>query len=218
MGVIFLKNILVIEDDKTLAKAIKLRLETAGFRVVTENQGLPALTFAAEHPLDLVILDIKLPDINGFDVCARLRKLHGPWLPILMLTGMDKPVDQIKGFSHGADAYLTKPYKPVELLKTVELLLGSDAGRPKAPDRSYLSIEDVARRFGVNTTTVYRLAQRGALPGFKVGAQWRFSLDLLESWMADQVTLEWLQAENRSKVFRAHRREAHGLKEKNTHH
>ena len=59
--------------------------------------------------------------------------------------------------------------------------------------------EDVARRFGVNMTTVYRLAQRGALPGFKIGAQWRFSHELLESWMADQVTMEWLHAEDRSK-------------------
>ncbi len=60
---------------------------------------------------------------------------------------------------------------------------------------AYLSIHQVAERFGVNVTTIYRLAQRGQLPGFKIGNQWRFSEDMLESWAADQVTLKWLMAE-----------------------
>ena len=59
----------------------------------------------------------------------------------------------------------------------------------------YLTVDDVAKRFGVNPTTVYRLAQRGRLPGFKVGNQWRFSPSMLESWIADQVTIEQLRAE-----------------------
>lgn len=64
-------------------------------------------------------------------------------------------------------------------------------------EKSYLSVEDVAKRFGVNPTTVYRLAQRGLLPGFKVGIQWRFSRAMLESWVADQVTIKQLKAEDR---------------------
>ena len=60
-------------------------------------------------------------------------------------------------------------------------------------EQTYLSVEDLARRFGVTTTTVYRLAQRGALPGFKVGGQWRFSHQMLESWIADRVTFERLK-------------------------
>ena len=63
----------------------------------------------------------------------------------------------------------------------------------------YLSIGEVAETLGVNATTVYRLAQKGALPGFKVGSQWRFSGEQLESWIADQVTIEWLKAEDRAK-------------------
>jgi len=62
--------------------------------------------------------------------------------------------------------------------------------------KTYLTIEEVAKRFGVNATTVYRLAQRGVLPGFKVGNQWRFSPDMLESWVADQVMIERLRKEN----------------------
>ncbi len=195
MAVVFTKNILVVEDDKTVSRALKLRLESGGYSVYTESSGKAAVSFAAEHPLDLVILDLKLPDLDGFEVCTRIRRLHGPWLPILMLTGMDQPADRLKGFARGADAYLTKPYRSPELLKTVEALLsGRESGESAKP---YLSIEDVARRFGINTTTVYRLAQRGMLPGFKVGAQWRFSQELLESWMADRVTMEWMEAESR---------------------
>ena len=64
------------------------------------------------------------------------------------------------------------------------------------PEKPYLSIEDVAKSFGVTPTTVYRLAQKGELPGFKIGSQWRFSQDMLESWVADKVTVERLKAED----------------------
>lgn len=66
-------------------------------------------------------------------------------------------------------------------------------------EKEYMSIGQVAKRLGVNPTTVYRLAQRGGLPGFKVGSQWRFSQEQLDSWVADQVTIEWLKAEDRAK-------------------
>ena len=65
-------------------------------------------------------------------------------------------------------------------------------------EKPYLTVEEVAQRFGVNTTTVYRLAQRGILPGFKVGFQWRFSRQMLETWVADQVNLKRLNSEERS--------------------
>ena len=72
-----------------------------------------------------------------------------------------------------------------------------------AQETMYLSIGEVAAKLGVNSTTVYRLAQRGTLPGFKVGSQWRFSGEQLDSWVADQVTIEWLKAEDRAKVYSA---------------
>ncbi|MBI4432525.1 MAG: helix-turn-helix domain-containing protein [Candidatus Omnitrophica bacterium] len=66
-------------------------------------------------------------------------------------------------------------------------------------EEDFLSIPQVAKRFGVNNTTIYRMAQRGALPGFKIGSQWRFSRRLLDSWVADQVTMEWLKAEDKGR-------------------
>ena len=122
------KRIMIVEDDEPLAHLIKMSLEAEGFEVEVQTDGVPALRYAADHPLDLVILDLKLPDISGFDVAKQLRRLYHPWvLPLLMLTGLDKPADQLRGFAHGADAYLTKPYEPDELLKTINLLLGETA-------------------------------------------------------------------------------------------
>ena len=119
------KRILIVEDDEALAQLLRLKLESEGFEVGIETLGRGALGYAAVHPLDLVILDLKLPDISGYEVARELRKLYHPWvLPLLMLTGMDKPIDQLRGFAHGADAYLTKPYEPDELMKTIALLLG----------------------------------------------------------------------------------------------
>ena len=122
------RRILVVEDDEPLAIMLKMKLEGEGFEVPIAATAAEALRYAAEHKLDLVILDIKLPDMSGYEVAKQLRKLWHPWvLPILMLTGLDKPVDQLRGFAHGADAYLTKPYNPAELMKTVWLLLGEIA-------------------------------------------------------------------------------------------
>ena len=117
-------RILVVEDDQDAAMLVRMRLEAAGFDVQTVASGAAALTDAAAHRPNLVILDLRLPDIGGYEVCRNLRRLFGPWaVPVLMLTGMDKPIEQLRGFAYGADAYLTKPYDAHELLRTVHLLL-----------------------------------------------------------------------------------------------
>ena len=185
MPAIFPKRILIVEDDKTTLSLLRHRLEFCGFRVLTAETGAEALKRLSENTFDLVILDVKLPDMSGLDVCAEIRRVQGPWLAILMLTGMDRAMDQLNGFGHGADAYLTKPYRSDELIKTIQFLLGMEnANSSKA--KQYLSIDDVANSFGINQTTVYRLVQKGLLPGFKVGAQWRFSRESLESWIVRQ--------------------------------
>lgn len=117
-------RILIVEDNAPLARGLKLQLEEKGFQVHTETEGSKAIGFVAEHPVDLVILDLRLPDMNGYEVCKQLHKISQPWVvPILMLTAMKEPVDQLRGFAYGADAYLTKPYEASELLKTISLLL-----------------------------------------------------------------------------------------------
>ena len=119
------KWVLVVEDDPDQVRILQIFLRAAGYQVEAVGSGLAALRRVAEQPPHLVILDLRLPDLTGYDVCKRLRKLCQPWdLPILILTAMDRPADQLRGFAHGADAYLTKPYECEELLKTVTLLLG----------------------------------------------------------------------------------------------
>ena len=121
-------TILVVEDEEPLARFMQWELEAAGFEVRAERCGKAALTYAAEHRPNLVVLDLRLPDLHGYQVCGELRKLFHPWaVPVVMLTGMARPVDQLRGFAHGADAYLTKPYAPSELVKTITMLLGETA-------------------------------------------------------------------------------------------
>ena len=119
------KRILIVEDDAPLAELLKMNLTLEGFEIAVASKGADALRYATSNPIDLVILDLRLPDMDGYEVAKELRKLHHPWvLPLMMLTGMDKPVDHLRGFAHGADAYLTKPCDPVELMQTIALLLG----------------------------------------------------------------------------------------------
>ena len=122
------EKILIVEDDPDVAGALKVRLASAGYRPEIVDQGEAAIHFAADNPPDLVILDLKLPDMHGYEVCRLLRKQFQPWeLPVLMLTGSDDAKSKWNGFATGADAYLTKPYRPAELLKTVRLLLGQES-------------------------------------------------------------------------------------------
>lgn len=120
--------ILVVEDEEDIAQLLKLRLESYGFSVRTASNGKEAIRYATEKEPDLVILDVNLPDMSGYLVCRELRKRYGHWTPpILMLTAMDQPIDQLRGFAYGTDVYLTKPFDTGELMKTVGLLLHTEA-------------------------------------------------------------------------------------------
>lgn len=121
------RRVLVVEDDLSLAKAVKMRLELEGFTVQAVHSGAAALACAAEHQPEVVVLDLRLPDMHGYEVCRELRRLATPWnMAIVMCTGMDKPIDQLRGYAFGADAYLVKPYDSRELIHSVKQLLGEE--------------------------------------------------------------------------------------------
>jgi len=125
-------RILVVEDEVALARLLKGHLERAGHEVHVEHQGKPALVFAAEHRTDLVVLDLMLPDMSGYDVCVELRRLYHPWiLPVVMPTALNQPKNQLLRFSHRAHAYLTTPVQTIELLGTIAVMLNraAEAGR-----------------------------------------------------------------------------------------
>jgi DNA-binding response OmpR family regulator len=118
------QRILIVEDEEPLARYLKRHLESQGFEVHTETHGAKALVFAAEYRPDLAILDLRLPDMSGYDVCRELRRLNRPWkIPILMLTALAEPIDKARGFSSGSDAYLTKPCDYEEVSRAVAALL-----------------------------------------------------------------------------------------------
>ena len=124
-------SVLVVEDESSIASFVALYLKNAGYQVSTAATGSDALSHVAASPPSLVILDLMLPDIDGIEVCRRIRKSSD--LPILMLTARDEDVDKIIGLEVGADDYLTKPFNPRELVARVKSIL-----RGSAPERRQL--------------------------------------------------------------------------------
>jgi DNA-binding response OmpR family regulator len=114
-------RILVVEDDLTLQETLKYNLVNAGYQVMTAEDGLTALGMARKEQPDLIVLDLMLPKLDGFEVCRILRPETS--VPILMLTARADEVDRVVGLEVGADDYLTKPFSMRELLARVKALL-----------------------------------------------------------------------------------------------
>jgi DNA-binding response OmpR family regulator len=122
------QTILVVEDEASIASFVSLYLKNAGYDVRAVSTGGAALTQVAAESPALIILDLMLPDVDGIEVCRRIRKTSD--VPILMLTARDEDVDKIIGLEVGADDYLTKPFNPRELVARVKSVL-----RRAAPER-----------------------------------------------------------------------------------
>ena len=115
-------RVLVVEDAAKVAGLIKRGLEEAAFAVDVVGSGADALWLAKEQCYDAVVLDVVLPDADGFAVCQALRR-DGNWVPVLMLTARDSVEDRVRGLDVGADDYLTKPFAFVELVARLRALL-----------------------------------------------------------------------------------------------
>ena len=117
-----MQRILVIDDDPSVTSLLKRGLSYEGFQVETAGSGPEGLTIARERPSDMVILDIMMPDLNGFEVLQRLRA-GDELVPVLMLTAKDAPDDQVHGLTLGADDYVLKPFSFEVLLARIQALL-----------------------------------------------------------------------------------------------
>src|SRR5262245_20157051 len=122
------QTVLVVEDEASIASFVSLYLKNAGYDVHVAETGEDALTKAENQQPSLIVLDLMLPDIDGIEVCRRIRRRSD--VPILMLTARDEDVDKIIGLEVGADDYLTKPFNPRELVARVKSIL-----RRSTPDR-----------------------------------------------------------------------------------
>ena len=123
-------QVLVVDDDATLAEVVIGYLERAGHRTRHVGNGADALAEVRALPPDLMLLDLMLPEVDGIEVCRRVRAEH-PDLRVLMLTALGEAEDRIAGLEVGADDYVTKPFSPRELVLRVDALLrrGGAAGR-----------------------------------------------------------------------------------------
>ena len=116
------ETILLIEDEPALQSTLGLRLRGEGYVVETANDGTEGFEKATTSPFDLIILDVMLPDRNGFDVCRDIRQA-GLATPILFLTARNQTTDKVIGLKLGGDDYVTKPFKSAELIARIEVLL-----------------------------------------------------------------------------------------------
>jgi two-component system alkaline phosphatase synthesis response regulator PhoP len=145
-------RILLVEDEENILDVVKLNLELEGYTVVTAENGKDAVRFFKEQHFDLLILDIMLPEMNGFEICEQVR-LTNSEVPIIFLTAKDAPGDRITGLKKGADDYLTKPFTLEELLLRVQNLL-----RRK---HKQISDESDMYFFGKNEVNFYTFEARG---------------------------------------------------------
>ena len=116
------ERILIVEDERAVARGLEYGLESEGFAVLLAENGSKALDLARTQKPHLILLDIRLPDISGFDVCRQLRG-EGARMPILMLTARDEAIDKVLGLELGADDYVVKPYDLRELIARIRALL-----------------------------------------------------------------------------------------------
>jgi DNA-binding response OmpR family regulator len=118
-------TVMIVEDEPPIGALLRTYLERAGYRVLWMRSGEDALTELRRHPINLVVLDIGLPGIDGFEVCRRI----GGEVPVIMVTARDEEPDRVAGLEVGADDYVTKPFSPRELTARVKAVLRRTGGR-----------------------------------------------------------------------------------------
>ena len=150
-----MSKILIVEDEVAIADLEKDYLELSGFDVEVANDGLTGLQKALEEEYNLVILDLMLPGVDGFEICRKIREEQNT--PVIMVSAKKDDIDKIRGLGLGADDYMTKPFSPSELVARVkahlaryERLVGSAAEVNKVIEIRGLKIDTTARRVWVN--------------------------------------------------------------------
>ena len=148
-------RILVVDDERTLVKGIKFNLENEGYQVECAYDGAAAVELARESKLDMIILDLMMPEVDGLEACMRIREFSN--VPIIMLTAKSEDADKLMGFECGADDYLTKPFNILELKARVRALLRRAAGVQRTRG-------SILTAGGITLNTEERSAARGETP------------------------------------------------------
>ena len=170
-------RVLVVDDDPLLVRLVRTHLDKAGYKVLTAADGDEALEVASNELPDLVVLDLMLPKLDGYEVCRRIREFS--MVPVVMLTARGEPVDRLRGFEMGADDFVSKPFVPAELLARIRAVLrrSQQGAAPKTPSVircGEIAIDLLRRRVTVSdeaiklTATEFQLLQQLAVNAGKV--------------------------------------------------
>lgn len=150
-----MSKILIIEDEESIADLEKDYLELSGFEVEIENSGDIGLKRALEEEFDLLILDLMLPEVDGFEICKKVREKRN--MPIIMVSAKKDDIDKIRGLGMGADDYMTKPFSPSELVARVkahlaryERLVNTNMKENEIIEIRGIKIDKTARRVWIN--------------------------------------------------------------------
>ncbi len=150
-----MSKILIIEDEEAIAELEKDYLEMSGYEVLIENDGAEGLQAALKENIDLLVLDLMLPGVDGYDICKQVREEKN--IPILMVSAKKDDIDKIRGLGLGADDYMTKPFSPSELVARVkahlsryERLVGSTQKSNDIVEIRGIKIDKTARRVFIN--------------------------------------------------------------------
>ena len=144
------RRVLVVDDEKLIVKGIKFSLEQDGFVVDCAYDGEEALEYARNNPYDIVLLDVMLPKIGGFEVCQQIREFSS--VPVIMLTARGEDMDKILGLEYGADDYVTKPFNILEVKARIKAILrrtenkSSEAGQEKVLEVGGMRLDCEGRR------------------------------------------------------------------------
>jgi DNA-binding response OmpR family regulator len=145
-------NVLVVEDEQAIADLVRAYLSKDGFEVTWVRSGEDALQELSRHAVRLVVLDLGLPGIDGFDVCRRLRARTS--VPILILSARDDEIDRVAGLEAGADDYVSKPFSPRELVARVKAILRRVPDAARGHAGGTLSVDDVELDHAAHAVTV----------------------------------------------------------------
>ena len=150
-------KILIVDDEKLLVKGIKFNLEQEGYQVITAFDGEEAIRLAHDESIDLILLDLMLPKVDGFTVCRTIRGFSN--VPIIMLTAKGEDIDKILGLEYGADDYITKPFNIREVTARIKAILRRINPSPKGDSGKVMVSGDITldynfRRAVVNDRTV----------------------------------------------------------------
>lgn len=149
------QHILIADDDAQIRDVLRIALTQVGFETSEVSDGRSALRNALQHRPDLVVLDIGMPEMDGLEVCRRLRQ--DTQVPILFLTAQGDEIDRVVGLELGADDYVTKPFSPREVIARIRAILkraGAELEEPKILKRGILTIDPDRHRCSVNGTPV----------------------------------------------------------------